>query len=144
MVKIKDLKKGERVSMTDYFIVDKVEKDSVVVIDSLGASITFHGIDLVESKFISNSQYTETIRCGKHEMVEKMNNARDRIFTVCFNKKDGSERILTGHLRSIEPNLGRTNVIDLEVGGDPKKGHRQVDNRSINWLVLDNVRYVAQ
>ena len=145
MVDIKQLQAGERVSMTDYFTVKEVRPNAVVVTDSEGSDITFHGKDLVENKFVSNSQYGKTIKCGKHELVEKLNNSRDRIFTVCFTKKDGSERILTGHLESIEPHLGRTNVIDLEVpANDRTQGRRQVDNRTIKWLVLDNTRYIAQ
>jgi len=143
MVKIKELKAGERVSMTDYFTVKSVHEDAIVVEDSTGQEITFEGKALVENKLISNSQYNETIKCGKHELVDILNNAKDKIFTVAFTKANGDERILTGHLFSVEPNLGRTNVIDLEVAHG-SHNHRQVDNRTISWLVLDNIRYNAQ
>ena len=54
----------------------------------------------------------------------------------------GEERTLTGYLVHTEPKLGRSQVVDLEV---PTGQHnlRLVDHRTINWLILKNVRYIV-
>ena len=57
-----------------------------------------------------------------------------RLLQVCFVKKDGSDRILTGYRVSNEDNpLGMSMVHDLEVmEGNPL---RNVDHRTIKWFV---------
>ena len=42
-------------------------------------------------------------------------------------------------LSKAEGKLGRSLVIDL-----PTRSYRQVDNRSIKWLVIDNVKYIVK
>jgi hypothetical protein len=63
---------------------------------------------------------------------------RKQIAKMCL--ECGAERILKGYMLQIEPSLGRSNVYDLEV---PRGQHgiRQVDHRTIKWLILRNVKY---
>ena len=142
--KFANIKEGEFLSVTEYYKVVSKRKDSILVVNQHGQEIEVTGIDLIES-FNSAGQYIETKKVGKHEMVEALHNAKDTVFTVCFIKKDGSERILVGHLKGIEAHLGRTEVIDLEVPvGDKTFGIRQIDNREIQWVVINNTKYIAQ
>lgn len=56
---------------------------------------------------------------------------------------EGEQRTLIGHLYSIEPEMGRSQVVDLEI---PRGTYRirLVDHRTINWLILKNVKYVVK
>ena len=53
----------------------------------------------------------------------------------------GEERTLVGYLVHTEPKLGRSQVVDLEVE-QGQHALRLVDHRTINWLILKNVKYV--
>lgn len=145
MLDLKKLKVGEKISYTDYFTVNDITKDSISVLDKESRAIYITGKKLIESKFYSNSQFNKTMKIGKNELAQKLLNTGDKIFTVCFTKANNEKRILIGHFHSAEPFLGRTNVIDLEVAStDKTKGHRLIDNRTIQWLVTDNIKYIAQ
>ena len=56
---------------------------------------------------------------------------------------EGEERTLIGYLSKVEPKVGRSTVIDLELPKD-KYRIRQVDHRTINWLILKNIKYVVK
>jgi hypothetical protein len=145
MLKHSKLKKGERVSFTQYFQVEQVTKDGIIALDRDGQTIEIRGKELVEESFYSNSQYTQEIKAGKNELAGYLQSAGDKIFTVCFEKQDKTERILTGFYLSAETNLGRTKVVDLDLPKDDKsQGIRLVDNRTIKWLVIDQIKYIAQ
>jgi len=45
--------------------------------------------------------------------------------------------VLTGHLIDVEERLGRVQVWDLEHAGP-----RQIDSRTIRWIIVDDVKYV--
>ena len=103
------------------------------------------------------------------KVAEKLEQANTACFTVCFNTKidekdvatklseaslddlknnskkiagellHGEQRILVGRLAGGERKLGRSLVIDL-----PTQGFRQVDHRTLNWLILKNVKYTIK
>jgi hypothetical protein len=60
----------------------------------------------------------------------------------------GEERTLIGYLVKTENGFGRSEVIDLEIERDWSKEYdnrlRQVDHRTINWLIFKNVKYVVK
>lgn len=56
---------------------------------------------------------------------------------------EGEERTLIGYLSRVEPKVGRSTVIDLELPKD-KYRIRQVDHRTINWLILKNIKYIVK
>lgn len=51
----------------------------------------------------------------------------------------GKESILVCRLSKTEGKLGRSTVIDV-----PSQGYRQVDHRTIKWLVIDNIKYTLK
>jgi len=61
---------------------------------------------------------------------------------------DGEERTLIGYRIGSDFNLGRSHVIDLQgdrgTNADWDARQRQVDHRSINWLVYKNVKYIIK
>lgn len=60
----------------------------------------------------------------------------------------GQERTLTGYLVRTETGFGRSTVIDIEQerGSNPEYDGRlrQVDHRSLNWLIHKNVKYIVK
>ena len=62
---------------------------------------------------------------------------------VSKNLLEGAERTLIGYLSEVEAKVGRSIVIDLELPTD-KYRIRQVDHRTINWLILKNVKYIVK
>jgi len=143
-INFKKIVEGEYLSFTSYYKVKEKIHQGIIVTNQHGQDITITGVDLIET-FASAGQFVETRKAGKHEMVEAIHNAKDTVFTVCFKKKDGSERILVGHLKSVEAHLGRTEVIDLEIDKDDKtRGIRLVDNRTLEWVIINNIKYINQ
>ena len=49
----------------------------------------------------------------------------------------GQECIITGYLAQHETDLGRSLIIDLNA----KNMYKQVDHRTINWIIFKNVKY---
>lgn len=132
---------GEILTLTQYLTVESTSEDGNVIqaTNQDGVSITFTGMG---EQMTSSAQFTETKKVGKNAMAEILQGAGDKAFTVSFTKMDKTERILVGRFVSAEANLGRTKVIDLHLPADDRsQGIRQVDNREINWLVLDGIRY---
>lgn len=60
----------------------------------------------------------------------------------------GEERTLVGYLINTETGFGRSTVIDLEAdkGSNPEYDGRlrQVDHRTLNWLIYKNVKYIVK
>lgn len=134
---------GEKISYTDYMTVQAVNSrdNSIVVKNAAGQEFTVKGRTLIQS-MNSGNQYTNTERISRTEMVEKLETAGDKVFTVVFDKADGEERTLTGHLVSTEAKMGRSQVRDLNVTGSNPL--RLVDHRTLKSLILNGVKYVAK
>lgn len=60
----------------------------------------------------------------------------------------GEERVLIGYLVKTETGFGRSTVIDLEQNRGEKPDWdarlRQVDHRTLNWLIFQNVKYIVK
>ena len=60
----------------------------------------------------------------------------------------GENRTLIGYLKHTETGFGRSSVIDLEQerGDNPDwdARTRQVDHRTLNWLISKNVKYIVK
>ncbi len=139
---LKSIKKGEILSTTIYAEVLSVDTDGVKVRDSSGREYEIRGQKLIEDSMNSASQFSNTEKVSKTEMVQTLLTAGDSAFTVKFTKADGKERTLVGYLLSTENLLGRSNVIDLQV----KSGSnlRQVDHRTIEELILKGTKYILK
>lgn len=103
--------------------------------------ISVQGKELVEKSF-SADQYSEEVKENKTRVAEILVHSANRPLTVCFDKSDGEERTLRGRLVKPEPLLGRSMVEDLDVKG--KNRLRQVDHRTLKWLIVDNVKYIVK
>jgi hypothetical protein len=142
--KFENIKEGEYLSFTQYLKVNSKTKDSIIVTNQFDQQLEITGIDLIES-LNSAGQHNQVKIAGKNEIIDILHSAKDKVFTVNFIKADNSERTLIGRLYNIESQMGRTNVVDLEVTKvDKTFGIRQIDNRQINWIVLNSTKYVTK
>ena len=99
------------------------------------------GKELVERSY-SADRYEETKNVSKMEAAEILVNAYNRPFTVGFIKQDGSSRKLRGRLIKPEHLLGRSMCEDLEITQGNRL--RQIDHRTIEYIILENVKYVVK
>ena len=124
-VKVKSVNGGQRMQVNNLDLLDDSE-------------FGVQGAPLIQQCF-SSDLFASVERKTKTEIATILSRSFNRPFTVCFEKKDGEMRILRGRLIDSDPTLGYTDVEDLDKPiGDR---YRQVDNRNIDWLIVDNVKY---
>lgn len=116
---------------------------AVANLDDNGNEFRINGRQLVEN-CLSADQFAEEIKVGKTEAAKILTESHNRPLTVSFQKQDGSERVLRGRLVAAEPLLGRSHVEDLDLPLDDKNKLRLVDHRTINYLVVDGVKYTVK
>jgi len=114
---------------------------NIADLDDNESVIKVCGKDLIQRSF-SADQYEKEEKVGKTRAAEVLVHSVNRPFTVCFLKTDRTERILRGRLVKPEPLLGRSMVEDLEQKGVNRL--RQVDHRTIKYLIVDGVKYVVK
>jgi hypothetical protein len=143
-IEIKSVKPGERLSYTSYFEVvnSDAKKGILEVKDTSGQVLSIQGKDFIESNIKSASQFKKTEKLGKNALAEKLFTSGDSVMQVEFLKQDGTPRTLIGYFTSQDVNLGRSNMVDLEV----TTGHnmRQVDHRTIKSVIVNQVKYVSK
>lgn len=141
----KNIKVDDLLAIVHYVKVKTVHKDGeelmVEDVDLTGKIIRVQGSDLI-SKSLSADQFTEETKISKMQAAEILIESHNKPFTVNFVKADGSDRTLRGRLIRPEPLLGRSMVEDLDEPSANKM--RQVDHRTINWLIVDGVKYVVK
>lgn len=142
----KKVKSGDIMATINWVKVTKVEQDgSVLHADDLDnrklTNIEIRGKDLVETCY-SASQFSTEVKVTKTQAAELLISSHNRPLTVCFEKVDGTERVMIGRLASAEPLLGRSHVEDLEI----TSGHRLrlVDHRTIKYLICEHTKYTVK
>lgn len=100
------------------------------------------GSDLIESG-LSADKYSSKETVTKIRLAEILSTSFGKPFTVCFQKQDGSERVLRGRLIEPEPLLGRSRVEDLDKSGKENR-FRQVDHRTLQWIIVDDTLWVLK
>ena len=110
------------------------------------------GTNIIKEECYS-TQYMNEVKTPKTGIAEILMNANDAIIQVCFDKADGSERVLTGYVIGAEVVLGRTIAIDIEKPKEIRKGkdnkefdtrQRLVDHRTLKSLIYKNVKYFVK
>ena len=148
----------ENVKVGDLMTFTYVTK--VVAVENYGALLTVQGItEGTPDKFqvvgntlvthaLSADQFHETEKVSQTELARTLIRSGGRIVTVCFIKKDGEERTMRCHFLSQEDIMGRSYVIDLDMSKEERAsksgGIKQVDHRSIQWIVFDGVKYILK
>jgi hypothetical protein len=97
------------------------------------------GGSLVE-RLKSSSKFDEVKKVTKTNLAEKLVGAGSLPFEVEFVKANGTPRVLVGRLVSSEHLLGRSMVEDLLLPNSESR-IRQVDHRTLNYIIIDGVKY---
>lgn len=126
--------------------------------------------NIMETEMNSGLVYDSEQKVTRTEILDKMMTAGESVMTVNFNKKidedfikqtlqgvnskkvdykklskeisKGQETSMTCFLLKQENGLGRSTVIDLNAAY--KWGFRQIDHRTVNSMILKNVKYVVK
>lgn len=125
--------------------------------------------DILNTEMNSGTVYDKEEKMSRTQVIEKLLEAGECVLTVHFNKKVddkhvkeilsktnsntdlkklskeiviGKECEMTCYLTSSDNQLGRSSVIDLNAPHG--MNFRQIDHRTINWMVLRNVKYVVK
>jgi hypothetical protein len=137
-------KVGDLVAVTFWTKVDRVENSEKLLVEDLYNGNKFHiqGKDLI-NQTLSADEFDKTEKVTKTELAAKFVTLFGRPFTVCYDTQKETNRTLRGKLIEPEHLLGRSYVEDLDI---PLNQHRmrQVDHRTIHWLIVDNVKYVVK
>lgn len=166
------LKVGDMFSGTSYYetVTDMGDSNQVFCYEK---SFNDRGVmvdkRILNEEMTNGSLYQEEQKLSMTDLATKLTAANNMCFQVCFTKKPdarkvaeqlseikkapsaaaardlakkclvGDESTLICHLTKAEGKLGRSLVIDLPTGG-----FRQVDHRTLKWIVIDNVKYVLR
>lgn len=141
-----NVKVGDLMAMTYYGKVSQVtnhgEEIIVTDLDNGNKPVRITGRELIDRAF-SADVHEDTKKASKTEVAEILTHAFNRPLSVSFMKADGTERVLRGRLVKPEPLMGRSMVEDLDKP-NAKDRIRQVDHRTLNWLILEGVKYVVK
>jgi hypothetical protein len=166
----RDLKAGDKWSRHSYGTVLAVDRGTIRVENEHGLKWNID-TDLFEKEFNVADQFQATEKVTRTEMVEKITSAARLVMTVHFRKKPdhkdlvsavtdlldskatrpkpralssllkkataGEERTMVGRHHGSSDEFGRLQFTAMEKGG----GLRLVDPRTVEWCIIDNVRY---
>lgn len=131
------------VSLTLYAEVQDQDINTVVVRDiESGDEYQLSGVGIL-SRLNSADTFSNIQQVSRTNMAEYLLEAGDKVFTVSFIKQDGTERVLRGRLISSEPLMGRAMVEDLDLANSITN-IRQVDLRTLKYLIIGNTKYTVK
>ncbi len=139
---LSDMKKGDYISIVQYYEV--LDPNVAHLNFGIGVDVqnvyndqrTYLSKDIITRCVDSASFYKTEEKVSRTELAKILTQAKDAVFTVVFEKKNGEVREMTAHLIEHETLMGRSRVMDLE-----KKGIRLIDHRTLLSLVWKGVKY---
>lgn len=158
--------------MRIYYKVKEINGDQITVHDQYGNTILVSK-NILE-KMNSGNHFEKEVHLNKTSLAELLFTFSDTVFQICFHKQPNLDTGLSAlnqtnpnslkdnkqvneivknltqgelctmvcHLINAENHLGRSTVIDLNVHWGNK--FRQIDHRSIEWIIFKNVKYVLK
>ena len=157
---------GNWFSGTSYYRANKIDGDTVQArCESKDITVSK---DIMEYEMSCADVFATEEKLALTKVAEALSSANSKCFTVCFNTKidekiaseklskataadlnnvksfakdllSGKETTIVGRLSNSDNKLGRSLVVDIA-----SKGYRQVDHRTINWLIINNVKYTVK
>lgn len=145
---VKNLETGEELGITEDIALKCKSADSFSKTETLSLTEVVNILENVGDKVFTVNFNKQAVEADIYKKLSNLS-VKDR-----ENKKkvveclQGEERTLRGRLINTEPKLGRSSVIDLtiekQVKGDFDNRQRLVDHRSINWLIVNDVKYLVK
>lgn len=137
--------KDDLMAFIYYVKVEKADmaREELLVQDLLSGSgtIRVNGKELIKNS-LSADFFDKEESVTMTRLAEILCDSPNRPLTVCFIKKDGSQRKLRGRWLGQEKMMGRSFCEDLDIQKTAKDdGVREVDHRSIQYLIVDGVKY---
>jgi hypothetical protein len=135
-----EIKKGDWISRTSYFeVIREMPNQSFLIKNEAGRNWVVDEAVLLGENITSANWYEKEEKVTMTFLAGYITNQVYRdVFTVSFIKSNGEERLLTGYKLSTEHNLGRSLVQDV------KSGPRQVDHRTIQYLIHRGTKYILK
>jgi len=168
--KVSALSPGDKWSRHSYGQVVRPDSQSVIVKNENGLEWSIDA-NLFEKEFNVAGQFQTVEKLSRTEMVEKIVSAARLVMTVHFRKKPdhktlveavtrlldgvverprpralskllkdttaGEERTMIGRHYGTSDDFGRLQFTAMETGG----GLRLIDPRTVEWAIIDNVKY---
>lgn len=142
-------KVGDYISRISYMKVVEDDGNQLIVQNDKGYKFGVPYVILENELVSSAGQFNSTKKVGITEFltifVEQTGN---KVFTACFEKQDGSERVLIGRRLGFNGYAGTSEVVDLEIPLDVSKKYdnrvRNIIHRSMKWFILDNTKYILK
>ena len=166
----KKLEPEQFFSCISYLKVSDIDGNKVTVTNQHGGGWLISKDILVRDMW-SADHFNQVIKCGMTDLSEILETCGDTIFKVKFKKKvdaksieeklssikpasikkddllkklakelvEGEECELVGHLIESDNNLGRSVIVDVKANAP--NNVKQVDHRTIEWIIFKNVKY---
>ena len=105
--------------------------------------------DILEAECVSADEFDVPQKVSMTELARIfVEETGSNVFTVVFDKVDGSSRELIGYRKSLKPYLGYSDVIDLKLSNDESKSYdtrqRKVYHERIQSLIINGVKYICK
>lgn len=130
------MKKNDIVALFRYAKVKAVFSPNHILVTDLetGNDFEINGKELVDDLF-NATEVKETKVVSRTEAETQLVNVGHQPITVCFTKQGGDERVMKCK-RVGDAHFGRSLVFDFDSGS-----MKQVDHRTLKWLVVNGVKY---
>lgn len=80
----------------------------------------------------------------KEEIPTEAKSRKRKLKEIAQGCLEGEKRVLRGHLTRKDAFMGRSTVIDLDIPASEKGNERQVDHRSIDYIIFKRRKYVQK
>jgi hypothetical protein len=91
----------------------------------------------------NSSSFTRIVEIALGEVIEKLQHNKS-IYEVEFVNIEGEPKVIRGYTIGPDENFGYTKCVDLDKVSSTDKGIRNINNRGIKTLILNNTRYVVK
>jgi hypothetical protein len=141
----KDVLDNECTSATQYESVEKVSQSEMIekILDAghkvFTANFNKKPDPKVAIKKLQSLYPNKGVRGVGIAKREDYNKAVEEAVSILI---DGEERTITCRILSVDRLRGRLSVIDLEI--EDKHNIRQLDPRTLNWLIIDGIKYILK
>lgn len=91
----------------------------------------------------NSSTYSSTKELTLGEIIEKLQHNKG-IYEVKFINIEGEEKLIRGYTIGPDENFGYTKCVDLDKVSAADKGIRNINNRGIQYLILNNIKFIVK